>query len=234
LFDPANYDEQLFAVMDRILGPDSSCVDVGCHQGTILREMIARAPRGRHYAFEPLPHLAAQLKQQYTGVAIHAAAVAEQGGVAEFHHVENDPAYSGLRPRVYDRPDPQVIKITVPVTTLDCQIPTSAKVALIKLDIEGGEYHALCGAENLLRRCRPFIAFEAGQKSTGQYGVSAGEMYDWLAAREYEIYTLQAWLTGTGPIAKQLFADHWLRGPEYFWLAAPVKPRRALRAEAAA
>ena len=52
------YDRQACELMSRVLSADSNCVDVGCHQGQFLREFLKYAPRGRHFAFEPLPHLA--------------------------------------------------------------------------------------------------------------------------------------------------------------------------------
>ena len=215
------YDQQLVAVMRRVLRPDSSCIDVGSHVGDVLREMIAVAPRGKHHAFEALPHLATKLKARFSAV-VHTSAVAEKSGTSEFQHVENDPGYSGLRQRIYDRPDPQITTILVPVTTIDETIPTNLKITLLKLDIEGGEYHALRGATSLIRRCRPYIAFEASHKSTGQYGVSSGDMYDLLATLGYDLSTMKRWLAGAGPITKATFAQNWLHGPDFFWFAVPM------------
>jgi FkbM family methyltransferase len=215
-----NYDQQLTAVMRRILRPDSNCIDVGCHVGNVLREMMAIAPRGDHHAFEALPHLAATLADKFPAAQIHAQAVSDASGCSDFQHVENDPAYSGLRRRIYDRPDPQLTTITVQTTTLDEAIPY-LKVALIKLDIEGGEYHAIRGATNLIRRGRPYIAFEASHKSTGQYGVSSDEMFDLLAGLDYDLSTMKRWLAKEQPIPKALFAENWMNGPDFFWFAIP-------------
>jgi FkbM family methyltransferase len=214
-----SYDDQLSEVMRRVLRPDSNCIDVGCHRGTILKEMIAIAPRGEHHAFEALPDLAAKLN--FPSAVIHACAVADKSGTSEFQHVENDPAYSGLRPRIYDRADPRITKITVQVRTLDEAIPVSLPVRLIKIDIEGGEYHALLGATKLISRCRPFIAFEASQKSTGQYGVVANQMFDLLRSLNYDLTTMKGWLTGESPISREVFAQNWANGPDYFWWAIP-------------
>jgi hypothetical protein len=52
--------------------------------------------------------------------------------------VENDPSYSGLRRRIYDREDPNIIPIRVRVSTLDEMIPAWQTVSFIKIDIEGG------------------------------------------------------------------------------------------------
>jgi FkbM family methyltransferase len=183
--------------------------------------MLAIAPKGKHHAFEALPHLVAQLQRDFPSAVIHGQAVSDKSGTAEFQHVENDPAYSGLRRRIYDRPDPKIVPITVPVTTLDGAIPPELQIALIKLDIEGGEYHALKGAANLIRRCRPYIAFEANQNSTGQYDVTADGMYDLLFAMGYDLSTLKRWRNGKGPISKSAFAHNWIHGPDFFWLAVP-------------
>jgi precorrin-6B methylase 2 len=48
----AAYDAQAVEVMRRCLRADSNCVDVGCHEGSILSEMLRFAPAGTHYAFE--------------------------------------------------------------------------------------------------------------------------------------------------------------------------------------
>ena len=71
-----------------------------------------------------------------------------------------------------DRPDPRIITIVVATTTLDGTIPGDQPIAFIKMDIEGGEFHALKGAVKTIKRWQPVIVFEAGNKSTGQYGVT--------------------------------------------------------------
>jgi FkbM family methyltransferase len=134
----AEYDRQTVEVMRRVLQPDSCCVDLGAHGGSILREMLRISPQGTHFAFEPLPELAENLRREFPTVRVHELAVSDYTGTASFVHVVNDPAYSGLRKRVYDRPDPVLKPITVNVVKLDDVIPTAQRVAFIKLDIEGG------------------------------------------------------------------------------------------------
>jgi len=57
------YDIQTLEIMKRVLREDSNCVDVGCHQGSILREMLRLAPKGTHFAFEPLPGMYEGLRE---------------------------------------------------------------------------------------------------------------------------------------------------------------------------
>src|SRR5213083_65495 len=46
------------SILRKTLRKDSNCIDVGAHVGEWLTQFLALAPRGRHFAFEPLPHLA--------------------------------------------------------------------------------------------------------------------------------------------------------------------------------
>lgn len=52
--------------------------------------------------------------------------------------------------------------VHIPVTSLDAAI--DEKVTFIKMDIEGAEYEALRGAENLIRRCKPKLAISIYHK----------------------------------------------------------------------
>lgn len=85
------------AVMRRILAPDSICVDVGANTGRTLSLMLEIAPRGKHYAFEPIPYLAANLRRLCPTVSVHACALSDTEEVATFAHVVNVPGWSGLR-----------------------------------------------------------------------------------------------------------------------------------------
>jgi len=218
------YDRQTLEVMKRILSPDSSGVDMGAHHGSILRHMVTIAPNGRHHAFEPLPHLAADLREKFPAVAIHEVALGDRSGHADFLHIENDPAYSGLRRRIYDRPDPQITTIQVKVVALDEVIPADQHIAFMKIDLEGGEYHALKGAARTIQRWQPVFVFEAGCKSTGLYGVTPVDMYHLITQTfGYQISTMGRWLNGVNQsFPREEFCGHWDNGPDYFFLATPA------------
>ncbi len=220
----ANYDRQTVEVMFRVLRRNSNCIDVGAHVGNILQHMIDISPRGRHYAFEPLPHLSQELTESFPQVIVHQAAVSDRSGESEFLFVENDPAYSGLRRRIYDRPDPKVTTIRVRVVTLDEIIPPNEKIAFIKIDIEGGEFHAIEGGIETIRRGKPVIVFEAGSKSTGQYGVKPDDLYRVVTETlGYELSTMQRWLNRKAAYTREEFERNWNQGPEYYFIAIPKR-----------
>ena len=159
--------ELLLALLAEVLAPDSNCVEVGAHQGAILAEMVRLAPRGTHVAFEPLPHLAQDLHARFPGVEVHASALSDAAGEAEFVHVATRPGWSGFRERPYPA-DERVERITVPTERLDDVV--SGPVALVKIDVEGAERQVLEGARTTLVRDRPVVVFEHGLGSADHYG----------------------------------------------------------------
>ena len=85
-----------------LLAEDSNCVDVGANQGRFLHHIRRLAPRGRHFAWEPVPHLAALLRETFPEIEVHEAAVGDAASAeTSFIEVKDDPAYSGLRARAY-------------------------------------------------------------------------------------------------------------------------------------
>lgn len=215
------YDFETVQVMKRLLLPDSCCVDVGAHRGDILWHMVRLAPRGTHYAFEPIPSMAAELRRDFPEVTVIQAAVSDSAGRASFVHVENDPGYSGLRQRPYDRPDPVLTKLDVEVVRIDGVI--KGRVDFMKLDIEGGELHALRGATPIIETYRPVLVFEAGQGAAGQYGVDADAIFDFTSGMRYNISTMARWLDGGQPYTRATFAENWREGPDYYFIATPGK-----------
>jgi FkbM family methyltransferase len=213
------YDRETIEVMRRVLTARSSCIDIGAHDGEILRHITKLAPGGRHVAFEPIPHLAATLRARFPEVAVYEAACSNRPGAAEFVLVENAPAYSGLRQRLYDRPDVALKNIRVQVVRVDELV--RHPVCLVKVDVEGGEYHALLGAERTIARYRPLIIFEAGARSTGQYGVTPRDFTSFFSRLGYRLSTMERWLGCKPAFTDEEFAANWHGDRDYYFIADP-------------
>lgn len=216
------YDGQTMELFARVLRRNSCCLDIGAHRGTILKHMLRRSPRGTHHAFEPIPHLAELLRTKYSRAVIHQVAVGDHAGRSSFCYVENAPAWSGLQRRLYEVREPNIQPIEVEVARVDDLVPADLPVRLVKLDIEGGEYHALQGASATIRRCRPYVVFEAGETSTGQYGVSPDEVFD-LLTQEFGLVltTMRRWLNGARPYDASEYRDNWQARGDFYFLAHP-------------
>lgn len=220
--DVKRYDEQTRSVMERCIKPGSNCIDVGAHQGDILRQMIDLAPSGHHVAFEPIPELAAGLRQSFPGVEIMEVALGEHKGQVSFQHVLDSPGYSGLRQRDYDRMNPTVKEIQVQMECLDDLWPEGRRVAFIKIDVEGAELWVMRGGRNTLQRNRPVIVFEAGSKSTSFYQVTPEHIVDFLCCDcGLKLSTMARWLEGQPGFTREGFCQHYAAGLDYYFMAYP-------------
>jgi FkbM family methyltransferase len=171
------------------LRPDALCVDAGAHTGEWLAYFKDAAPAGRHLAFEPLPHLVAKLRSEYPTYRIGEAALAADDGWAEFLHIRNDPAWSGLRlqERYFAEPDVERIKVrTVPLDRVSLD-----RLDLFKIDVEGAELEVLRGAEATLRRFRPTVFFEHARIHFANYGDTTSALFDLLARVGLQVFSLE-------------------------------------------
>ncbi len=88
--------------------------------------MLRLAPRGFHYAFEPLPAMCTKLKEKYANcnrVAVRELALSNASGKTAFHYNVDHPAYSGIRRRDYPSPDDRIELIEASTERLDAVIP---------------------------------------------------------------------------------------------------------------
>lgn len=225
------YDAHTLLIMRVVLRAQSCCIDVGAHTGSILSEMVRLSPRGKHFAFELIPELYQALKGTFSQVSVYDYACSDAEGDSSFFHVKNNPAYSGLKMRRYDQPDPVVTEIKVRKCLLDGVIPRDQKIDFIKIDVEGGELGVLRGAKRIIKEHMPFIVFESGKGASDYYGTDGEKLYDYLAGEcGMEINTLDGFLCGSAPLTRQLLADEFNSVAHYYFIAG----RPAADAERAA
>jgi FkbM family methyltransferase len=185
------------------LQDDSSCVDVGAHKGSFLVEFIRLAPRGTHYAFEPLPALADELRARFPGVEVLNCALSNRAGTSTFFHVPAMEAWSGLERQPYPR-ETAVSEIEVELRRLDDVIGERERIDFIKIDVEGAELEVLEGAQETIRRCRPVILFEHAKVHNQNYETTPEALHDFLA----DTCGLAIWdLAMTGPFTRDRFRE---------------------------
>jgi FkbM family methyltransferase len=208
----------LLAALAYLLRDDSCCVDVGAHHGDVLALCRRLAPRGRHFAFEPIPELAAGLRRRFPGVELHEVALTDESGAAPFHHVRTNSGYSGLRRRTFDRPNEQVEMISVRTARLDDVVPADQRVDFVKIDVEGAELQVLRGGIRTISRWRPVIVFEHGRGAAEHYGTTPAMVHHFLVERcGLAIFTLD----GGGPLGADDFRAVYDAGTWWNFLARP-------------
>jgi FkbM family methyltransferase len=205
----------LGAVLGATLRGDSSYVDVGCNRGQLLREAVRLAPRGRHFAFEPIPALADELAREFPMVDCRRLALGALTESAQFCHFTRLDGWSGLRknPEISDEQGaPEYIDVQV--STLDDELADETPT-LIKIDVEGAELGVLEGARGLLARARPTIVFEHVAQTGSLYDAEPGALWDLLDGLGYRIMSVM----GDGPFDRARFSSaseivNWLATPD--------------------
>jgi FkbM family methyltransferase len=210
------YDRQTRTIMGRVLRRTSNCVDVGCHQGWILDDMLRIAPDGTHFAFEPLPDLFRELERKYMGKArFYNLALSDSIGDTTFQHVVTNPAESGIKPVPHRRPEKSV-EITVRLGRLDDIV--DRPIDLIKIDVEGAELQVLRGGLKILQRNKPYVVFEHGRLANS-YGTTPEQVFDLFRECAMHISLMSDWLSGRSYLSKQEFISQFYDGKNFYFLA---------------
>jgi len=213
------YDEWTRQIARRVLRPGLIGIDVGAHAGDMLGPMVEAAPDDRHIAIEPIPSLAAELRKNFPTVSVHELALAAAAGAdVSFHHVTSNPGYSGLRERRYDRENETVELTTVRTARLDDLVPEDAHVAMIKIDVEGGELGVLQGATKTLE-ARPVVVFEHGLGAADHYGTTPDDIWSVFADASMRVSLLQAYLEGGPTLTAAGFGEQFHSGQNYYFVA---------------
>ncbi|MEI8195442.1 MAG: FkbM family methyltransferase [Phycisphaerae bacterium] len=211
---------QMFEIMRRVLKEDSAAIDIGANEGKMLEVMVAAAPRGQIMAFEPIPQLAQSLRERFPNVEVRCLALSDSPGSAQFEVARDIPGHSSLKATEKVKRRGHVESIPVTVETLDRVVDPARLVRLIKIDVEGAEYHVVGGALATLRRCRPFVVFEFEQRTAAVFQVTAEMMYDRLTGElGMKISRMNDWLEGRGPLDRGTFGKIYRQGLLWNFLA---------------
>ncbi len=225
LFPPSQYNSQTTAILRRHLHQNSNTVDVGAYRGMVIRQACELAPSGTHFAFEPLSREFVQLQCEFgqkEGVKLFRAALAETGGEADFHILEDARGFSGLRVRRYPPGLAPPITRRVMTATLDSIIPEGLKIDFMKIDVEGGEIGVLQGGIQTLRRSRPIVIFEHGVEAALEYGKNSQEIWEILhESCGLQISLMSRFLAGKPPLSEKAFIRETLTAHHYMFVAYP-------------
>ncbi len=218
-----HYDRLTLKILDEVLEKDSNCIDIGCHKGEILEEILKRSPDGEHYAFEPIPSFFKDLQLKFDSPKIRLFDIALSNSVGEttFNYVVDAPAYSGLKKRDYAIKEPTIEVIEVKLDKLDLVLPEDYQVTLIKLDVEGAEFNVLQGAEKTLKEKKPVIIFEFGLGASDHYDVTPEAFHQYLTGHcGYKIFLLKDFLKKGKSLGEEKFVEIYRKNSEYYFVGS--------------
>ena len=174
--------------------------DVGANVG-LYSLLAAKANlRATIHAFEPTPAVVASFQQNVQlndleNIALNPVAVGKTNGIASLHTCAGaDGTNEGMNfvsENGAGDPNPEM---AVPVVSLNhyCQTRGIEKIDLMKIDIEGGEYDALMGAESLIRRqAIKCIFIELAEWAANRNGNSTRDIKRFLVDAGYQLSQIQ-------------------------------------------
>jgi FkbM family methyltransferase len=158
-----SYEMNKRLAFEREIFPGAVVYDIGANVGyfSLLAAVLA-GPEGRVFAFEPLPRNLAFLRRHVALndlgniVAVVPAAVSEHSGEAAF-----DRGASSAMGHLTESGG-----IAVKVVALDEMVAAGELPPpdFMKVDVEGAEYAALKGAQDLLKKYRPVLFLDTHQR----------------------------------------------------------------------
>jgi FkbM family methyltransferase len=198
-------------------------IDVGAHEGEVLREMLKNAPEANFLAFEPIPRFYQILKHQFPGtnVRVFNMALSDHAGEVSFNFVTTNPAYSGLKRREYPSENEVIEELRVKTDTLDSIMEAMklGKATFIKIDVEGAELQVLAGSIRTLVRDKPIIVFEHGLGAAEFYGTRPEQVFELFSSCGLSLSSLSGFLRGRRSFTKEEFAQIFYNHSDYYFVA---------------
>jgi FkbM family methyltransferase len=190
------YGREELIVLDRLLRPDMTFVDIGANNDYFTIYAAKRLPKGKVLSFEPVPDTFSNLEHNvrlngFDNVVLFQLGLSDQQNASIQIYSSTDDNRDGLA-SVFPgktRNDPIA---TIKLERLDAILDTEgiSKVDVIKIDIEGGELFALKGAENTLKRDSPDLMIEFNAETYQSAGYSIRELAEYLSAFGYSFYAI--------------------------------------------
>lgn len=179
-------DRELIRMARQHLHDTSVVWDIGANLGVFSFASALQARHGTVVAVEADVWLAVLLNQTRLlpvyadcDIRIIPAAVADKGGVMTFLIADGGRASNALEAAGGRTQMGHVrLRQLVPALTLDVILDSQPAPDFVKMDIEGAEWMALCGAERLLNEVRPIFYIEVGDNT-------AADVYDRFTRAEY-------------------------------------------------
>lgn len=191
-----SYDAAVREIVMEYIEPGTLVLDIGASLGlwTIPLARRSVATGARLWAFEPHPNNHPWLRGNIringleSAVTVHAIALGDEPGTVTMDLGEAGLPGGGGNSAI--AVDPAAIGVNVPIIALD-SIPRTARVSVIKIDVEGYELRALRGARRLIEQDRPVIFGEFHSGWLRRRGEDPVAFLDEMRDLGYQVFAVE-------------------------------------------
>jgi len=194
------YDPWLLHLLDRLVRPGDTVLDIGAHKGYVALQLACRVgARGSVLAFEPDPRARAFLERhrernRLHSIRVFAHALGEEPGEMDFS-LSNQLGWSSFFPNTTAMPA-VAERVPVRVRRLDDLLDEGSialdpnRFSFAKLDAEGAEPLVLKGMARVLRENRPTFWIEVNRASLAAAGAAPPDIERPLRAAGYSLWRI--------------------------------------------
>lgn len=195
------YSADIVALLKVVLKPGMVVLDVGANIGeiTLVSAQLVGAD-GMVISFEPVSAIADRLTD-HVKVNSLSRVIVNRYGLGKRQH-ENVPIYASCGQNtvdahnglasLYGQSEGKEPIGYVNVSTLDDSVVSLklSRLDLIKIDIEGGEYDCLLGAESVLKKYHPMLIVEVQEFTAQKAGWSEADLFQYLEGFGYDFFSI--------------------------------------------
>lgn len=188
-----DYEQENLSFLRTVIRSGDTILDVGAHLGLMSLSCSKLAGQGgKVYSFEPSPTTFSQLKKMLSlnrgGAPVDARqmAVGLQNGPISFYESDDEGSNSNS---LVQKHDLKRKPVTVPCISIDqfTEENCPEQLHVIKIDAEGVELDVLKGAEQTLRKHRPFLVLAIHPRLIQNYGQRTEDIYTFIKNLNYRV-----------------------------------------------
>ena len=199
-------------------------IDIGSHSGAYLEIAKKKMKNGIIYSFEPNSFRLSKLKKLKlyflnTNVKIHYfdKVVSDKDGIVKLY---KDTISKEVKPNRESR--------NVNSIKLDNIIKEKEKIpSVIKIDVEGGEYHTLLGCKNLISRALTHFFVEIHHEYLNKQNIKMESLFNLFDLKKYKVNIL--YISDGKPIKNNFFLEDIKRLSENGNYTHYIKPDKSIR-----
>lgn len=198
-------EEEELQILPHLLHKNSNCIDIGCNFAYISERLSKLCPDGLIYAFEPIPFtnkVATKIIKKFklNNVKLFQFGVGSENTKMTFEvPLQEFGAFSAGQAHITGRKNEELkvkghykfekfASVTCDIVRLDDFIQIKDPIDFIKIDIEGAEYFAILGMENLLERNKPSIYMEINPDFLKAFNLNENMLIDKMNSLGYDFY----------------------------------------------
>lgn len=200
VFWRGSYSSDELHALGNLLSQDSVFLDIGANLGVFTLFAAKRTPLGQVWAFEPVTAVFNKLSanvqlNKFSRVHLIKSALSDTEQQRDIHIPTlpfKDGSFNEGISSFFRNLD-QGRQESVRVTTLDRFVEQEGlqRIDIMKIDVEGSELSALCGAKQTLSRFHPKIIVEINAETSSMAGYESREILNYLQQFGYTFQSIR-------------------------------------------